>query len=95
MAGAQAVDFRAPLKPSRGIQAAHEVIRKYVAHLEEDRPLYDDINTLKEVVERGEEENLRRRCLRVRGFFQRFCQHIIFAISVFLNFQRAYFPGVQ
>ncbi|MFZ2055519.1 MAG: histidine ammonia-lyase [Candidatus Aminicenantales bacterium] len=54
MAGAQAVDFRAPLKPSRGIQAAHEIIRKYVAHLEEDRPLYDDINTLKEVVERGE-----------------------------------------
>jgi histidine ammonia-lyase len=54
MAGAQAVDFRAPLKPSRGIQAAHEVIRKYVAHLEEDRPLYGDINTLKEVVERGE-----------------------------------------
>ncbi len=54
MAGAQAVDFRAPLKPSRGVQATHEVVRKYVAHLEEDRPLYDDINTLKEVVERGE-----------------------------------------
>jgi len=54
MAGAQAVDFRAPHKPSKGIQAAHEVIRKYVAHLEEDRPLYDDINKLKEVVESGE-----------------------------------------
>ncbi|MGB7294044.1 MAG: histidine ammonia-lyase [Candidatus Aminicenantales bacterium] len=54
MAGAQAVDFRAPLKPSRGVQAAHEIIRKYVAHLEEDRPLYNDINTLKDVVKRGE-----------------------------------------
>jgi len=54
MAGAQAVDFRAPHKPSKGVQAAHEVIRKYVAHLEEDRPLYDDINKLKEVVESGE-----------------------------------------
>jgi histidine ammonia-lyase len=54
MAGAQAVDFRAPHKPSKGIQAAHEVIRKYVAHLEEDRPLYDDINKLKEIVESGE-----------------------------------------
>ncbi len=53
MAGAQAVDFRAPLKPSRGVQAAHEVVRKHVAHLEEDRPLYDDINILKDVVERG------------------------------------------
>ncbi len=54
MAGAQAVDFRAPLKPSRGVQAAHEVVRKHVAHLEEDRPLYDDINILKDVVERAE-----------------------------------------
>jgi histidine ammonia-lyase len=54
MAGAQAVDFRKPHKPSKGIQAAHEVIRKYVAHLEEDRPLYDDINKLKEIVESGE-----------------------------------------
>jgi histidine ammonia-lyase len=54
MAGAQAVDFRAPHKPSKGIQAAHDVIRKYVAHLEEDRPLYNDVNKLKEVVESGE-----------------------------------------
>jgi histidine ammonia-lyase len=54
MAGAQAVDFRKPHKPSKGIQAAHAVIRKYIAHLEEDRPLYNDINKLKEVVESGE-----------------------------------------
>jgi histidine ammonia-lyase len=54
MSGAQAVDFRAPLKPSQGVQAAYDVIRKHVARLEEDRPLYDDINTLKDVVERGE-----------------------------------------
>jgi len=54
MAGAQAVDFRQPIKPSQGIQAAYDVIRKYVEHLEEDRPLYDDINKLKEVVESGE-----------------------------------------
>jgi len=54
MAGAQAVDFRKPLKPSKGVQAAHDVIRKHVEHLEEDRPLFDDINKLKEVVESGE-----------------------------------------
>ena len=54
MAGAQAVDIRKPVKPSKGVQAAYEVIRKYVEHLEEDRPLFDDINTLKEVVESGE-----------------------------------------
>ena len=54
MAGAQAIDFRKPLEPSKGVQAAYEVVREYVARLEEDRPLYDDINKLKEVVESGE-----------------------------------------
>ncbi len=54
MAGAQAVDFRKPIKPGKGVQAAACIIRKYVDHLEEDRPLYDDINKLKEVVESGE-----------------------------------------
>jgi histidine ammonia-lyase len=54
MAGAQALDFRAPLKPGKGVQAAHDVVRRYVAHLEEDRPLYNDINKLKEVVQSGE-----------------------------------------
>ncbi len=54
MAGAQAIDFRAPLKPGKGIQAAYDVVRKHVAHLEEDRPLYADINKLKEVVQSGE-----------------------------------------
>ena len=54
MAGAQAIDFRSPVKPSKGVQAAYHVIRRYVDRLEEDRPLYDDINALKEVVESGE-----------------------------------------
>jgi histidine ammonia-lyase len=54
LAGAQAIDFRAPLKPGRGVQAAYEVVRRHCAHLEEDRPLYNDINSLKEVVQSGE-----------------------------------------
>jgi histidine ammonia-lyase len=54
MAGAQAADFRKPLKPGKGTQAAYEVVRKHVARLEEDRPLFDDINKLKEVVASGE-----------------------------------------
>lgn len=54
MAGAQALDFRQPLKPGRGVQAACEVIRKYVAHLDEDRPLFEDINRLTDVVRSGE-----------------------------------------
>jgi histidine ammonia-lyase len=54
MAGAQAIDFRKPVKPSKGIRAAHDVIRKYVDHLEEDRPLFNDINKLKDVVQSNE-----------------------------------------
>jgi len=54
MAGAQAVDFRRPLKPGTGVAAAHGVIRKYIAHLDEDRPLYADINRLKDIVQSGE-----------------------------------------
>lgn len=54
MAGAQAMDFRKPLEPGKGVKAAYEVIRKYVDYLDEDRPLFNDINKLKEVVQSGE-----------------------------------------
>ncbi|MDM7915080.1 MAG: aromatic amino acid lyase, partial [Candidatus Eisenbacteria bacterium] len=54
MAGAQAMDFRRPLKAGKGTEAAYEVIRKHVAFLEEDRPLHADINRLAAVVESGE-----------------------------------------
>jgi len=54
MAGAQALDFRSPLKPGKGTQAAHDAVRKYVTHLDEDRPLYPDIIKLSKVVESGE-----------------------------------------
>ncbi|MCS6907936.1 MAG: aromatic amino acid ammonia-lyase [Anaerolineales bacterium] len=53
MAAAQALDFR-DFKPGRGVQKAREVIRRYVAHLDEDRPLYPDHNIMKELVKRGE-----------------------------------------
>jgi len=54
MAGAQALDFRKPLKPGKGTQGAHDAVRKYVTHLEADRPLYPDIMKLSSVVESGE-----------------------------------------
>ncbi len=53
MAAAQALDFR-EFTPGRGVQKAREVIRRYVAHLDEDRPLYPDHNTMKELVKRSE-----------------------------------------
>jgi len=54
MAAAQAFDFRFPVKPSPATQAAYEVIRSHVTKLEEDRPLYDDINRLASVAKEGE-----------------------------------------
>ncbi|MFM8320273.1 MAG: histidine ammonia-lyase [Chloroflexota bacterium] len=53
MAAAQALDFRS-FTPGHGSQAARQVIRKYVAHLEEDRPLYPDHNKMKALVKSGE-----------------------------------------
>src|SRR5829696_3657388 len=53
MAAAQALDFR-EFHPGKGTQCAREVIRKHVEHLHVDRPLYDDHNKMKELVQRGE-----------------------------------------
>lgn len=49
MAAAQALDFR-EYKFGAGTSKAKEVIRKYVAFLEVDRPLYPDHNAMKDLV---------------------------------------------
>jgi len=49
MAAAQALDFR-QFTPGKGSLKAREVIRKHVAHLEVDRPLYPDHNAMKALV---------------------------------------------
>ncbi len=49
MAAAQALDFR-EFKPGTGVETARNVIRKYVEHLDEDRPLYTDHNTMRQLV---------------------------------------------
>ena len=53
MAAAQALDFR-KFTPGKGSLKAREVIRKYVAHLEVDRPLFNDHNAMKALVKSGE-----------------------------------------
>jgi len=49
MAAAQALDFR-DFKPGHGVETARRVVRKYVEHLDVDRPLYPDHNTMKTLV---------------------------------------------
>ena len=53
MAAAQALDFR-EFTPGVGSQKAREIIRRHVAHLEVDRPLYNDHNAMKALVQSGE-----------------------------------------
>ncbi len=53
MGAAQGLDFR-DFTPGQGVQAAKGVIRNHVAYLDEDRPLYNDHNAMKALVESGE-----------------------------------------
>ncbi|MEE4259371.1 MAG: aromatic amino acid ammonia-lyase [Bacteroidales bacterium] len=50
MAAAQALDFR-EYNFGKGVRKAHEVIRRYVDFLDVDRPLYNDHNAMKALVE--------------------------------------------
>jgi len=49
IAAAQALDFR-NFTNGKGVSKAHEVVRRHVAHLDVDRPLYPDHTKMKEVV---------------------------------------------
>jgi len=55
MAAAQALDFRrSEYSFGKGVNKAHEVIRKYVDFLDIDRPLYSDHTTMQKLVASGE-----------------------------------------
>jgi histidine ammonia-lyase len=54
MCGAQGIDFRAPLKPGRGVARAHAAVRTLVAPLERDRVLSGDIERLALAIQNGE-----------------------------------------
>ncbi|MGB3479950.1 MAG: aromatic amino acid ammonia-lyase [bacterium] len=49
MGASQALDFR-DFTPGKGVGAARHIVRKHVAHLDEDRPLYDDHTKMKALV---------------------------------------------
>ena len=53
MAAAQALDFRT-FTIGKGSRAAREAVRRHVAHLDVDRPLYNDHNAMKALVQSGE-----------------------------------------
>ena len=54
MTAAAGLDQRAPLTPSRGVAAAHAIVRTRVPPLTDDRPLYGDINAVVELITSGQ-----------------------------------------
>src|SRR5688572_14700383 len=53
LCAAQGVDYRAPLKPGRGVAAAHKIVRSLVKPLKADRVLSGDIAALADAIDRG------------------------------------------
>ena len=53
MAVAQSLDFLAPLKTSKGGQAAHAAIRAVCPTMEKDRVMYGDFARLAELIASG------------------------------------------
>ncbi len=54
LTAAQALEFRAPLQPGRGVRSAYEIVRSHAARLKEDRALAPDFQKLKEAIRVGE-----------------------------------------
>src|SRR3954462_9357787 len=50
LVAAQALDSRHPLRAGAGAQAAHELIRRKVSHMDEDRELHRDIAAVREML---------------------------------------------
>jgi histidine ammonia-lyase len=53
LCAAQGVDYRAPLKPGRGVARAHAQVRRLVPPLERDRVLARDIGVLADAISAG------------------------------------------
>jgi len=58
LCAAQGLDFRRPLRAGRGVEQAHQAVRRVVPHLDEDRPPAPDIEALAEALRAGLLEGL-------------------------------------
>jgi histidine ammonia-lyase len=58
LAAAQALDYRAPLAPGRGVKEAHRIVRSLVEPLTTDRSMTTDIEKLTAAIASGEFESL-------------------------------------
>ena len=56
--GAEALEYRAPLVPGRGVKRAHEIVRSHVQRLGSDRSMSHDIQSIADAIRRGEFDTL-------------------------------------
>ena len=54
LTAAQALDFRSPMKPGRGVQLAHETIREQIGHAHRDYEVRNDLDVCANFLRRGE-----------------------------------------
>jgi histidine ammonia-lyase len=54
LAGAQGIEFLAPLEPGAGVRAAHDFVRSLSETVTEDRPLAEDIEAVAAAIRSGE-----------------------------------------
>ena len=54
LTAAQALDFRAPLKPGRGVLIAHELLRSQISHAQKDYEVRNDLDLCAKILRRGE-----------------------------------------
>jgi len=50
----QALDFRAPLKPGRGVHVAHEMLRQQIGHAQQDYEIRNDLNLCAAILRAGD-----------------------------------------
>jgi histidine ammonia-lyase len=53
LTAAQALDFRAPLRPGRGVAHAHQALREHVAHAAQDYEVRNDLRRCTELLRAG------------------------------------------
>jgi histidine ammonia-lyase len=54
LTAAQALDFRAPLKPGHGVLIAHRLLRELISHANQDYEVRNDLDTCADLLRRGD-----------------------------------------
>jgi len=54
LTAAQALDFRAPLKPGRGVLIAHELLRSQIEHAQKDYEVRSDLDLCATILRQGD-----------------------------------------